>query len=85
MNDMNKARFQRALDLVEWFDRRIVQRLQQRLAASLRPFSLWFPIRPYSNDSRFGGTMAVLRKFRWSVGTRHSMTQLMSIENARMV
>ena len=32
MNDIDKARFQRALDLVEWLDLRIAQRLEQRLA-----------------------------------------------------
>jgi acyl-CoA reductase-like NAD-dependent aldehyde dehydrogenase len=31
MNDTDKARFQRALDLVEWLDVRIGQRLEQQL------------------------------------------------------
>jgi hypothetical protein len=31
MNDTDKARFQRALDLVEWLDLRIAQRPEQQL------------------------------------------------------
>jgi hypothetical protein len=29
MNDIDKARFKRALDLVEWLDLRIAQRVEQ--------------------------------------------------------
>ena len=34
-NDTDKARFQRALDLVEWLDARIAQRLEQQLEQRL--------------------------------------------------
>ena len=35
MNDADKARFQRALDVVEWLDLRIAQRLEQQLEQRL--------------------------------------------------
>ena len=35
MNDTEKARFQRTLDLVEWLDLRIAQRVEQQLEQRL--------------------------------------------------
>jgi hypothetical protein len=33
MNDTDKTRFQRALDLIEWLDLRVAQRVEQQVRA----------------------------------------------------